>query len=488
MGAYSNPETYIDTQSAQSYQRLQDTISGTFANVAQSYSNRQKEIRDRLEENAKILKANDMKAQEYAFSLYTDLSKSTQSDPSVDWAKTYEPLISEAVKIRSGMLNGTLDDKQSAMKRLGQIQGSVDNVTGSLGTLSAAGTQYLNSISKGVGIQGGAASSNDPNITNAMDVLTQRVPGTKEVFFKDNDPTKLMWRVKNKNGEVLHEFDADQLKKISQGNGLIRTVPNQTAEFDKLKSTNSSVFEVVPPKPGEKGDPLPTGKVTPDYLVKDPNTGKPLVKAVTVVNSNGLKITKFEQDVDIDAIKSDANFQSTIASQATGLLANQSSAIDFYNDVISKEQGRWKGTGIAFDPDKPLDDEGKKKFIEDYKEYFVNTQIMPTQAVEKPNADEVTLIEKESKPLKAKGTSTIGGKPTAAEKSQKAFNDRIAEVINTGEGGVSKGGYTLMKMKGKWGVYDKDGLPKPGTENTTNPTILATHIGGTLKRKAKLKG
>jgi hypothetical protein len=488
MSAYTNPETYIDTQSAQSYQRLQDTISGTFANVAQSYSNRQKEIRDRLEENAKILKANDMKAQEYAFSLYTDLSKSTQSDPSVDWAKTYEPLISEAVKIRSGMLNGTLKDKQSSMKRLGQIQGSVDNVTGSLGTLSAAGTQYLNSISKGVGIQGGAASSNDPNITNAMDVLTQRVPGTKEVFFKDNNPTKLMWRVKNKNGEVLHEFDADQLKKISQGNGLIRTVPNQTAEFDKLKSTNSSVFEVVPPKPGEKGDPLPTGKVAPDYLVKDPNTGRPLVKAVTVVNSNGLKITKFEQDVDIDAIKSDPNFQSTITSQATGLLANQSSAIDFYNDVISKDHGRWKGTGVAFDPDKPLDDEGKKKFIEDYKEYFVNTQIMPTQAVEKPNADEVTLIEKESKPSKAKGASVIGGKPTAAEKSQKAFNERIAEVINTGEGGVSKGGYTLMKMNGKWGVYDKDGLPKPGTENITNPTILATHIGGTLKRKAKLKG
>ena len=42
-----------------------------------------------------------------------------------------------------------------------------------------------------------------------------------------------------------------------------------------------------------------------------------------------------------------------------------------------------------------------------------------------------------------------------------------------------------MKMNGRWGVYDKDGLPKPGTENITNPTILSTHIGGTLKRKQK---
>jgi hypothetical protein len=82
------------------------------------------------------------------------------------------------------MLNGTLEDKQSAMKRLGQIQGSVDNVTGSLATLSAAGTEYLNNISKGYGVPGGASSSNDPKVTSAMDVLTQRVPGTKEVIFK----------------------------------------------------------------------------------------------------------------------------------------------------------------------------------------------------------------------------------------------------------------------------------------------------------------
>jgi hypothetical protein len=487
MGAYSNPETFIDTQSAQSYQRLQDTISGSFARIADAYGAKQKEIKSRLEENAKILKANDMKAQEYAFSLYTDLSKSGQSDPTVDWAKTYEPLINEAVKIRSGMLNGTLEDKQGAMKRLGQIQGSVDNVTSSLATLSAAGTGYLNNIAKGYGVQGGAASSNDPKITSAMDVLTQRIPGTKEVVFKDNDPTKLIWVVKDKEGNLLHEFDADQLKKISQGNGLIRTVPNQVAEFDKLKSTNPSIFETTPIKPGEKGDPIPTGKVNPDFLVKDAS-GKTVVEVNEIVDAGGLSIKTFSQKVNIEAIKADVNFQATLAAQADGLLkANPSSAIDFYNDVMSNPQGRWKGTGMAFDPNRPLDEEGKKKFIEDYKEYYINTQIMPTQTIQKPDSNDVTLIEKPARPTKAK----IGGagvKTTAAEKSQKALNDRIAELINTGEGGVSKGGYTLMKMNGRWGVYDKDGLPKPGTEGITNPTTLSTFIGGTLKKKAKLKG
>ena len=154
---------------------------------------------------------------------------------------------------------------------------------------------------------------------------------------------------------------------------------------------------------------------------------------------------------------------------------------------MSDPKGRWKGTGFSFEPNKPLDEEGKKKFIEDYKEYYINTQIMPTQQLSKVDSNIMTVIEKAPKPEKGK-TTTGGTKVTAAEKNQGAFNDRIKEVIDTGEGGVSKGGYTLMKMDGKWGVYDKDGLPKPGTENITNPTTLATFIGGTLKKKAKLKG
>lgn len=71
-------------------------------------------------------------------------------------------------------------------------------------------------------------------------------------------------------------------------------------------------------------------------------------------------------------------------------------------------------------------------------------------------------------------------KPTAAEKSQAAFNDRIANVIRSGKGGVSKDGYTFMKMNGKWGLYDKDGVSKPGTENISNPRELATFIGSTI--------
>ena len=487
MGAYSNPETYIDTQTSQHYQNLQNTISSSFAKAADSYAIKQKAIKTQLEENAKQIKANDMKAQEYAFSLYNDVAKANLADPTVNWGKTYEPLIQRAVTLRSGMLNGTLEDKQAAMKELAGIQASVDGMTGMLATLSGVGTTVLDAKAKGVKVQGGAASSNSPTIDAAMGVMTQKLPGTKEFYFKDNDPQRIMLKVSDENGNVIQEFDAEQIKKLSKGEGLYRVIPNQTADFDKLKSTNSIIFETTPVKPGEKGDPMPTGKVNADYLVRD-ETGKIVVEKNEYVDTGGSKQFTFSQKVDIEKIKNDTNFQSTITAQAEGLLkSNQSGAIDFYNDIMSDPKGRWKGTGFSFEPNKPLDEEGKKKFIEDYKEYYINTQILPTQQLSKVDSNIMTVIEKAPKPEKGK-TTTGGTKVTAAEKNQGAFNDRIKEVIDTGEGGVSKGGYTLMKMDGKWGVYDKDGLPKPGTENITNPTTLATFIGGTLKKKAKLKG
>jgi hypothetical protein len=487
MGAYSNPETYIDTQTSQHYQRLQDTISSSFAKVANAYGEKQAAIKAQLNENAKQIRANDMKAQEFAFSLYNDVAKAGLSDPTVNWGKTYEPLIQRAVAIRSGMLNGSLEDKQSAMKELAEIQASVDGMTGMLSTLSGVGTTVLEAKSKGVKVQGGAASSNSPTIDAAMGVMTQKLPGTKEFYFKDNDPKRIMLKVSDENGNVLQEFDADQIKKLSKGEGLYRVIPNQTAEFDKLKSTNSTIFETTPVKPGEKGDPMPTGRINPDFLVKDAN-GKIVVEQSEVVDTGKYKQFTFSQKVNIEAIKADTNFQATLTAQAEGLLkSDQSGAIDFYNDIMSDPKGRWKGTGFSFEPNKPLDEEGRKKFIEDYKEYYVNTQIVPTQTLLKPDSNTMTVIEKAPSPTKAK-TGGTGVKTTAAEKSQKALNDRIAELINTGEGGVSKGGYTLMKMNGRWGVYDKDGLPKPGTESITNPTTLSTFIGGTLKKKAKLKG
>jgi hypothetical protein len=84
----------------------------------------------------------------------------------------------------------------------------------------------------------------------------------------------------------------------------------------------------------------------------------------------------------------------------------------------------------------------------------------------------------------AKGIKLTG--QTGTQKNQVDFNARIKDVIATGEGGITKGGYTLEKdEQGLWALRDKDALPKPGTEDQHNPYILQKYIGGTLKKPLK---
>ena len=90
----------------------------------------------------------------------------------------------------------------------------------------------------------------------------------------------------------------------------------------------------------------------------------------------------------------------------------------------------------------------------------------------------VSMVADETKASKAKTSKASGeSKPTGTIKNQQAFNKRVENLIKTKKGGISKGGFTLGLLNGKWTLYDKDGVPKVGTENITSPSALATYIG-----------
>jgi hypothetical protein len=444
MGAYENPETFIDTQTSKYYQGLQETIAGSFANVAQSYAAKQAELKKQREETAKILKANDMKANEYAFSMYSDLAKSTASDPSVDWSKTFDPLINEAKDIRLGMLNGSLANNQTSMKRLAQINASVDGVTKSLATLSAVGATYTGALAKGVNVPGGLSTVNNPKVTEALDVLTQRLPGKKEVFFKDNDPTKLMWRVMNAKGETLQEFDADQLDKISRGNGLITVIPNLTVDNDKIKTSNTNIFDVTTLK---DGTPIPNGQIKSDYLrYKD---GKP-VGEWKLIGAPGKEIYQFNQEVDVDAMKTDANLRTTLIAQAQGILkSNEKEAIALMNDTFAPQAMKaGNKNAVNFDPNKALTDEEKNQFINAYAENFFTSQVPKTQTILKPDEDILALIPE--KPDKTKEKKEGSGKTSKGKESIESITKRI---WNTKVGDIADFTYDGRKVSYDGGSF-----------------------------------
>ena len=411
MGAYENPQVLLDTQTPKYMQQVQESIAGSFANVAQSYVARQKEIRDKLDKNVEEIKANDKKSEEWAMKWRRTISDAEIKNPTVNWHETFNPMIEKGIKLKASLDNYTAVDRSGTQQEIAQIESSVDSVTGTLADYSSAASTLDEVKAKGAFTMGGYASSNDPAVNKATLVMQEKLPGIKKFWYKDLNPQKLMLSVYEEDGiTLIKEYSAQQLKKINQKNGLIRVIPDQTLEFDKLKITNSTIFESAPAKQGDKTIQLPTGKINPNFLIK--KDGKPLVEAVDVVKDGGYSMTIFKQKVDLVELGKDPNFDTTIKAQAAGLLEDNEGAIDFYNDIISRPSGRWKGTDQCFEPDGVLSDKDKAMFVEDYKQYFLNTQINPEQTIDKPNENEVTVIRNVKSIIKKEGKKAEKTKPT----------------------------------------------------------------------------
>lgn len=167
-----------------------------------------------------------------------------------------------------------------------------------------------------------------------------------------------------------------------------------------------------------------------------------------------------------------------LRAKAAGLINTYFSNNNSGNGILRK---------LGFGTDYPL-----KKFNKDYEGDAAQVEALTEKMVEeewkniriKSDLKEIDgkyyVTDAESYQMFNKPSKKGSGGATGTQKNQEAFNERIRKVIKNKAGGVSKGGYTLQVLDGRWGVYDKDGIPKIGTEDITDPSVLATFIGGTI--------
>ena len=181
-------------------------------------------------------------------------------------------------------------------------------------------------------------------------------------------------------------------------------------------------------------------------------------------------------EVDEEAVR--ASMRPTLRAKAAGLISTYFSDNASANGILRK---------LGFGTDYPL-----KKFNETYKGTTAQVDALVKKMEDeewknisiKSDLKEIEgkyyIMDSESYQMFSKPSKKSGSGATDTQKNQAAFNERIRKIIKSKKGGVTKGGYTLQILDGKWGLYDKDGIPKVGTENITDPSELATFIGGTL--------
>jgi hypothetical protein len=459
MGAYSNPQAIVDTQTGQHFMNLQQTIAGSVANFAQSYAVQQK----MLAENTKRIEATNRDIEEFEFSLMTSVNKIEAGDGTIDIAKTFTPLIDKAVDLKTGLIKNTIKgkDRQKAMQQLADIQATISgNFSKSLGSLAIKAEDVMNARLKPALTPGGLAADMKDQDIRAFSILAGKLKGRKEAVYEDGDPNKLVWKIyEGDNTEPIASYSASMLEKLDNtDNDIVKIVPDRTADNEALKVNNRQVFEAVPVNPRDPNAGYQsTGRITDDYLMKKAD-GTLETEKVYVKGTNTYKLVA---KPDYDAIKIKLNDQ--INAQLAGM--TELELMLHINNTVNSYRITANLDPLCFDSDKPLKPWEKAEAIEAYKDHFVKTQVPRTQDILKE--DSGVLLMEDPKPTKPKTAKTSKeGKPAAkSQKQQSLENIFETPIANREEKGVGEGatvsgpaGQVFIFSKGKW-YKKKDGRP-----------------------------
>jgi len=385
MGAYENPETYVDTSSAKHIQNLQQDVAGAFAGFAQSYKSQQDLLKKEQEENAKKLSAIQGEVENYALSLRTSLSETQAENKEVNLSDTFEPLIQEAVKLRSGLLNNTIEDRQGAIAKLAKINTAVTKFGTSLGEIKEYGTSLDNILNRPIGVEGGLDKSMPAEDIRAIRIMQGKLNGRKEAVFEDSDPDKLVWRVYDDQNKLVKQYAANKLEAFGYyGDGdYINQIPDMSKSNQTLANT-VDIFKHKIDNVGGKEVKESTGDITEPYLVKGAD-GKVKYTQVPIGNTGAYKMVA---DVDKKAVLDNPDLIALLKSRVVGMSDNE---IITYNDNILV-------ASVNAPPlrNMSLNDRGREDFLEKYKEHWYKTQINPKQDLKKPEGD--VYIQEIAKP------------------------------------------------------------------------------------------
>jgi len=398
--SYRDPHQYVDTTTSQHFQNLQTTITGAYGGVVKAYAQRQKELKaenEKKEAQTKLIKKGIAKE---ASLLQRTLYATDNKYPEVDFGELYNPLIKEFEDLSLAVENGTSEDPTADRKRADQIYASVSGITDTLTDLVSFTEDYdikFDNVDK----PGGVYSGMNPDVTLALNIMMQKLPGKRVPRFVDNDMSKFVWDIYDDQGNLVESFSKHRLDQISKGiDEMVTTIPDNTKDADQVKKTNPNIFVQ---KENNKGEFLPTNEINQKFLG---NKKKILVDCPE--NSDARKkCWAMAQDVDKygeNGIIWDQTFNTTMdgqIAQTLGTGATDKSAIALQNTQFKKVtytiedfinnptfKGKYTaenlpeeirtaidGDGHVFDFDEPLTEAEKDIFNVAYKKDFLEKNV-----------------------------------------------------------------------------------------------------------------
>lgn len=395
MGAYTNPQEVLDTQTGQYFQNLQSTISQTAAGVAAAYKTESERKRKEIEENK--IKINKLKVDVEAnqSKLYDEMGKAAQAKPSVDFVKPLNQFVDEYGKISIALSTGASVNRQEDIQKQSQYKNMIGDVQGDIANLGADSDGFYEKFQNS-GRMGGLSADptlNPINRVSAFLSLTGKLPGETELVTDINKPTQRTWNVKV-NGEIV-PFDGATLKNIHENNGSIFTIIPDTTD-GMLKLIQDSNIYNMEMKQNSKGESTPIAKdINEKYLGKEE-------RVLSKSSKPGEEVYELRRPVNIDLIKQDIYKNANV--QVAGLLQDTRGASSWYNEIANKGNK----TAEKLSPTDLATQEGKDRFTQAYIDYSVAAIGSYQSVMDTPS--NVATVTIDTTPTKSKtGTTKTGG-------------------------------------------------------------------------------
>ena len=373
MGAYSNPQIPIDTQSGQYYRNLTDTIVSNTVNTINTFA-------AKAEENKKKNQAIAIKVGEEESAMNRFVGDAQIKNPTVNFENLYRPLIKEYAQLKTNILNGTSADPSEDRRKSDKIFSTVKNIQDDLVNISS--TEFIDAFKKMNNPGGLDGTANQPDVVEGLSIFHGLQSG-KKVPVMEGD-YQISWNIYNDKDQLVKKFTSQEIKDSSK-NGMLFIVPNAAENVDSFKIANPTIFE--------QKDGQPTGFITDGYLGKEVEY-KIQDKSVqdTLGYTKNTAVYGMKRMVNKKKIEEDPNFDTMVDSKACGMTDSTFSgreAILFNNNYFKNQPG-----ATYLDPTKAMTEEEKTKFKADYKKFVLdgipNEQVVPGyKPVEKEEIVEV---------------------------------------------------------------------------------------------------
>ena len=412
--SYRSPQQYIDTSTARYFEKLQETISGSFARVAKSYAEKRKQEAERIAKEAKYVqdvKNRNDEAEQRVRNLTTGV---IAKNPAFNFGDALNPEIDKYSDIKNSLdLNLIKDPKEraNAQAMLSKIEALPTSLESGVINLTSLITSYDEGMQR-LNQPGGIYGASIGEQVDYYEVLTNRIKGNRTVDIKttdlgDYEPGFTL----TPDGKKSQFFSVQKLESMFDSpDGNLVIIPDETADFIKMRDSVRGYTEKDKDKVFDE-----------NYL------GQQLKRSVG-------DYTEVYRTVDVDSAVAKAEAQ--IQANADSMTPWQKVA--FYNTQINPDNP-------LPHPDKLTSDELKendKNFLDGYRDYFKNNYLpkeivverykTPQQKTPKPTATQIT--QKQSEERAGKRLNDILKNPLTAIRS--VVGENLAERSKNEQGDV----------------------------------------------------